>query len=115
VQQHVACQGNAIAQALCKYFLSVAQTGARQSGTVTEPSKRKKDSCQLEQRRNETGISGVVLQTERSKLAGALVTAARRAVLLSGTPALNRPRELFTQVLACSRRRVTHGRGCLMW
>jgi hypothetical protein len=38
------------------------------------------------------------LQTERAKLAAALVTAARRAVLLSGTPALNRPKELFTQV-----------------
>ena len=37
------------------------------------------------------------LQTERAKLAAALVTAARRAVLLSGTPALNRPKELFTQ------------------
>jgi hypothetical protein len=38
------------------------------------------------------------MQTERAKLAAALVTAARRAILLSGTPALNRPKELFTQV-----------------
>ena len=52
--------------------------------------------------------TGRCLQTERSKLAASLVTAARRAILLSGTPALNRPKELFTQVLQPALQSLMH-------
>lgn len=43
-------------------------------------------------------LIGAAMQAARTKKAVPLVQAARRAVLLSGTPALNRPCELLQQV-----------------
>lgn len=43
-------------------------------------------------------ISRIVLQAQRTKLALPLVKAAKRCIMLSGTPALSRPTELFTQL-----------------
>ena len=41
-------------------------------------------------------------KTERAQAAGSLLREATRCILLSGTPALSRPAELFTQLQALS-------------
>lgn len=40
------------------------------------------------------------IKTKRTKVALDLVSNIRRAIFLSGTPALSRPAELFTQIKA---------------
>lgn len=45
-----------------------------------------------------TSLGTSAMQAQRTKATVPLIKEARRAILLSGTPALNKPKELFQQV-----------------